>query len=292
LKLVTSLESMARLRDDLRRDGKRVGFVPTMGALHPGHQSLVERARSESDVVVSSIFVNPLQFGPSEDFERYPRDLEGDRAKLEAAGCDVLFTTSPSAMYPHGFQTYVVPEGALATRFEAAVRPGHFRGVATVVLKLLNVVGPTRAYFGRKDAQQLAIVKRMVSDLNVPVQIVPCPTVREPDGLAMSSRNAYLSAEQRAAAPAIHRALRAARARICKGERDAAALRAELASDLRSAFGVDPDYAELVDPASFEPLGATIPEQRNVLAPILAIIAQRVGTTRLIDNARLDEDGL
>jgi pantoate--beta-alanine ligase len=288
VKLVTGIESMARARDELRAAGKAVGFVPTMGALHAGHESLVRRAHAECEVVVASVFVNPLQFGAGEDFTRYPRDIEGDRAKLEACGCDLLFTTTPGAMYPHGFQTYVVPEGPLVARYEAALRPGHFRGVATVVLKLFHLVGPTRAYFGRKDAQQSAVVRRMVADLNVPVEVVVAPTVREADGLAMSSRNVYLAASERAAAPGIFGALSAARARARAGERDAARLLAQLEADLRAIPGAAPDYAALVDPDSFEERTARLAER---LPPTLAVAAVRLGATRLLDNLRLDEDG-
>ncbi|HKE00113.1 MAG TPA: pantoate--beta-alanine ligase [Planctomycetota bacterium] len=288
MKLVTAIESMAKERDELRRAGKRVGFVPTMGALHAGHESLVRRARSECDFVVASVFVNPLQFGAGEDFSRYPRDLEGDRAKLAACGCDLLFTTTPGAMYPHGFQTYVVPDGPLVARYEASARPGHFRGVATVVLKLLHLVGPDRAYFGRKDAQQSAVVRRMVADLNAPVAIVVAPTVREADGLAMSSRNAYLSPAERAAAPAIHRALASARERAKAGERDPARLLAAIDADLRAIPGGSAEYVALVDPDTFEERAARLPER---LPPTLAVTAVRLGATRLLDNLRLDEDG-
>ncbi|HEY5908397.1 MAG TPA: pantoate--beta-alanine ligase, partial [Vicinamibacteria bacterium] len=194
-----------------------VGFVPTMGALHPGHLSLVGRARSECAQLAASVFVNPTQFGPKEDLARYPRDLAADRGLLADAGCDLLFAPEPADIYPAGFDTWVAP-GALGDRFEGERRPGHFRGVCTVVLKLLNVVEPTRAYFGRKDAQQLALIRRMVRDLDLRSEIVPCETVRETDGLAMSSRNAYLTRDERAAAPALKRALDAARAACQAGE--------------------------------------------------------------------------
>ncbi len=291
MRLVTAIESIARLRDEHRRRGARVGLVATMGALHDGHGSLVRRAREECDVVVASVFVNPLQFGPSEDFDRYPRDLEADRARLEALGCDVLFTTAPSAMYPRGFQTFVVPEGPLSQRFEAQARPGHFRGVATVVLKLLNLVGPTHAYFGRKDAQQAAIVRQMVADLNVPVSVVVLPTVRDADGLALSSRNAFLAPEHRSAAPAIHGALAGTRRRFAGGERSVAALREALEADLRAIPGGTLEYADLVDPTSFDAPADPIPDRIGRPAPVLAIAALRLGATRLLDNLRLDEDG-
>lgn len=291
MRLVTAIETFTKLRDEHRRGGVRVGFVPTMGALHDGHGSLVRRARAECEIVVTSIFVNPLQFGPSEDFDKYPRDLEGDRAKLQAWGADILFTTSPSAMYPSGFQTYISPEGGIVKNFEGARRPDHFRGVATVVLKLLNLAGPDIAYFGRKDAQQAALIKRMVFDLNVPTKISVCETVREADGLAMSSRNIYLTKEQRAAAPGIYKSLAELRGAARAGVRDAAALRAKLQNDLSAIPGGIVDYADLVDPDTFEPLLQQLPVRFGVPAPSLAIAVVKFGATRLLDNLRLDEDG-
>lgn len=291
MKLVTAVETLARLRDESRRAGLRVGFVPTMGALHEGHGSLVKRARAECERVVASIFVNPLQFGPGEDFERYPRDLEGDRAKLEAWGCDVLFTTSPSALYRQGFQTYVVPDGPIVERYEGALRPGHFRGVATVVAKLLNLTGPTHAYFGRKDAQQAAVIRRMVDDLNVPVRVVVCPTARDSDGLALSSRNVYLSTEERAAAAGLPRALEASRARFREGERSAPALRAALENELRRIPDAALDYADLVDPDTFVPYAGELRDGARAAPPVLAVAAVRFRSTRLLDNLRLDEEG-
>ncbi|HSD28515.1 MAG TPA: pantoate--beta-alanine ligase, partial [Vicinamibacteria bacterium] len=198
--------SVAQVRDWRARARGSVGFVPTMGALHAGHLSLVERARGETDHLAASVFVNPTQFGPQEDLSRYPRDLDRDRALLEEAGVDLLFTPAVDEMYPAGFATAVDVAG-LSTRLEGERRPGHFRGVATVVLKLFNVVEPHRAYFGQKDAQQLAVVRRMVRDLDLALAIVACPIVREPDGLAMSSRNVYLGPEDRRAATVLHRAL-------------------------------------------------------------------------------------
>ncbi|MFN0204862.1 MAG: pantoate--beta-alanine ligase [Planctomycetota bacterium] len=291
MKLVTALETIAKLRDEHRRGGKRVGFVPTMGALHEGHGSLVKRARAECEIVISSIFINPLQFAAGEDLDKYPRDFEGDRAKLEEWGCDILFTTTPSAMYPNGFQTYVVPDGPITLRFEGAIRPGHFRGVATVVAKLLNLTGCDIAYFGRKDAQQSALIQRMALDLNIPAQIVICPTARDADGLALSSRNVYLNRDQRRAAPRIFQCLRATREMIRTGERSAESVRLDLISNLRAIPGGELDYAEIVDPQSFEIVSEKIPERFGKLAPALAVAAVRFGSTRLLDNLRLDEDG-
>ncbi len=259
------------------RAGKTsVGFVPTMGYLHEGHLSLVRRCRAENERTVVSIFVNPLQFGPREDFASYPRDLERDAAMLEREGVDLLFCPSPEEMYPGGFDVAVDP-GAVAAPLDGTSRPGHFRGVATVVLKLFNQVQAQRAYFGQKDAQQLAVIRKMVLDLDVPVEIVPCPTLREPDGLAMSSRNVYLSPEQRRAAPVLYRALWAARERQAAGERRAE----ELRSAMRDVLGQEPlahvDYVSVANPD-------TLAELEQVEGPALASMAVRIGTTRLIDN--------
>ncbi len=276
---VDSIPALRAQRRAWREAGLTVGFVPTMGALHAGHVSLAARARAECDRVVASVFVNPAQFGPSEDLARYPRDLEGDRAKLAGVGCDLLFTTTPSEMYPPGFSTWVSVEG-LTERLCGASRPGHFRGVTTVVLKLLNLVQPDRAYFGEKDRQQLIVLGRMVRDLDVPVDVVGCPIVREPDGLALSSRNAYLLPDERARALALSRGLRRAQAAFAAGEREGRALEALARAELEGAARVD--YVEAVDPATLEPVGEARPD--TILA-----IAAFVGTTRLIDNAVLGE---
>ena len=256
-----------------------VGLVPTMGYLHEGHLSLVRRSRAETERTVVSIFVNPLQFGPREDFAAYPRDLERDAAMLKREGVDILFYPSAEEMYPPGFDFAVEP-GAVGQPLEGTSRPGHFRGIATVVLKLFNLVQPQRAYFGQKDAQQLAVIRKMVRDLDVPVQIVPCPTVREPDGLAMSSRNTYLNAEQRRAAPVLYRALGAAQKRQAAGERRAE----ELRSAMREVLAREPlavvEYVSVADPD-------TMAEQEQLEGASLASMAVRIGTTRLIDNVVL-----
>ncbi len=257
------------------------GLVPTMGALHDGHLSLVRRARAECSSVLASIFVNPAQFGPKEDLARYPRDLERDLAKLESEGTDFVFTPEPSGIYPSGFETWVVP-GRLADRLEGAVRPGHFRGVATVVLKLLNILQPDRAYFGQKDAQQAVIVRKMAADLDLDVEIVVCPIVREPDGLAMSSRNVYLSPAERTAAPVIHRALRAATEHFGKGERRGAVLRAIVERILSTEPLAAIDYVSAVEPETLEEVD--IAKERVLLST-----AVRFGATRLIDNVVLPE---
>ena len=276
---VASSPELRAATDAARRRGAGVGFVPTMGALHAGHRSLLAAARAENDLVVASVFVNPLQFGPSEDLAAYPRDRGADLAVLAAEGVDLAFLPSDEEMWP------VPPDvrlavGGLAERLEGLVRPGHLDGVATVVAKLLHLVGPSRAYFGQKDAQQLAVVRRMVADLAFPNQIVACPTVREPDGLAVSSRNAYLSPDERRRATALYRALRAGQAVFEAGERDPAAVEAAARDLLEGAPGVAPDYVALVDPVTFEPVKQAEPGQ--VLAT-----AARVGRTRLIDNVIL-----
>jgi len=262
-----------------------VGLVPTMGYLHAGHRSLVERARAENAAVVVSIFVNPTQFGPNEDLARYPRDLPRDLAMLESAGADVVFTPSVDEMYPPGFATYVEPSGVLAERLEAATRPGHFRGVATVVARLLQIVTPQNVYFGQKDAQQVAVVRRMVADLYLPVAVRVMPTVREADGLAMSSRNKYLGPEDRAAAIVLNRALQAGASvferQTAGGVADVIAAMAQVvAAETRAQL----DYADICDPDSFAPL-------MELRAPALLAIAAKVGPARLIDNFLLRADG-
>jgi pantoate--beta-alanine ligase len=259
---------------------RSVGFVPTMGYLHEGHLALVRRARAENETVVVSIFVNPLQFGPQEDYDRYPRDLDRDLYLLEREGVDAVFAPSVSEMYPSGFSTAVVVTGPIAERLEGEARPGHFRGVATVVTRLFGLVQPQRAYFGWKDAQQVLVVQRLVQDLALPVDIVPLPTVREADGLAMSSRNVYLSPEERVAASAIPRALFAALERFRSGERAAAALR-ELVRRTLTTTPVRLEYVSVSDLETFQ-------EVECVERPALLLVAAWIGTTRLIDNVLLD----
>jgi pantoate--beta-alanine ligase len=263
--------------DAWRRGGHgTVGFVPTMGALHDGHRSLMRAARQECDRVVVSIYVNPLQFGAGEDLDAYPRDLAGDLALCATEGVDAVVTFQTGAMYPAGHVTRVEVAG-VTEPLEGAHRPGHFTGVTTVVAKLFNIVRPDVAYFGQKDAQQCAVIRRMTADLNLPVALAVLPTVREADGLAQSSRNAYLSEEERAAAPAIAAALRATAERAADGTRDGAALRAGLRTALEHTGGIALEYAEVVDPATFAPA------DRIGLAA-LAVVAARVGPARLIDN--------
>ncbi len=257
------------------------GFVPTMGYLHEGHLSLVRRARAENDHVAVSIFVNPTQFGPHEDYSRYPRDLERDLRLLEPLGVDLVFAPSVEEMYPPGFQTWVIVEG-VSRPLEGAARPGHFRGVATVVTKLFNIVQPDRAYFGQKDAQQAVVIRRMVQDLNIPVEIVVCPTVREPDGLAMSSRNTYLNPEERRAATVLFRALQAAKARYEQGERDAERLREAMREVIQAEPLARLDYVSVADPETLQELDRV--EDRALLS-----LAVYIGKTRLIDNILLPE---
>jgi len=270
----------AEVRAWHRSEPGELGLVPTMGALHAGHLSLVARARRENPRIAASIFVNPTQFGPKEDFARYPRNIEADRAALAHAGCDLLFVPPVEQVYPPGFET-AVEVGSVATPLEGERRPGHFRGVATVVLKLLNVVQPQRAYFGQKDAQQLAVIRRMALDLDLPVTIVACPTVREPDGLALSSRNAYLDADERRAAPVLFRALSSARERWLSGELDAGALRDVMRGVLDGEPRVRTDYVSVADPA-------TLQELSRLEGPALLSLAAYLGATRLIDNVLLE----
>jgi pantoate--beta-alanine ligase len=273
LKSVATIKGVREWRHAQTGD---VGLVPTMGALHEGHLSLVKRAREQNARVAVSIFVNPRQFGPQEDFARYPRDIDRDRSLLMQAGCDLLFAPIADEVYPPGFET-IVDVGGVATTLEGEKRSGHFRGVATVVLKLLGMFEPTRAYFGQKDAQQLAVIRRMATDLNVPVEIVGCATVREVDGLAMSSRNAYLSAEERAAAPALYRALIAARDRFATGERQGDELRRTMRQVLAAEPLVHIDYVSVADQKSMQELAM-------VADVALLSLAARIGNTRLIDN--------
>jgi pantoate--beta-alanine ligase len=259
-----------------RAEGRVIELVPTMGALHEGHTALVARARKECSRVIASVFVNPKQFGPKEDYKKYPRDLEKDAKTLGEAGVDVLFAPETGDIYPDGFRTYVNVEG-ISERLEGRSRPGHFRGVSTVVLKLFEIVQPHFAYFGRKDAQQVQIISEMVRNLNLDTEIVVCPVVREADGLALSSRNAYLSAEERKAATVLHRALVAARDELSRGVRDALQLQTAMRQILEAEPLANVDYAEIVSADTFEPVV-------RVARPSFALLAVFIGKTRLIDN--------
>ncbi|HEY8741637.1 MAG TPA: pantoate--beta-alanine ligase [Chloroflexota bacterium] len=272
--------SIGALRDALAGLPRPLGLVPTMGALHAGHMALVAASTAASAATLASVFVNPSQFGPHEDLSRYPRPFEADLALLEAAGVDLTFAPAVEEMYPPGFATWVDVEGPPAERLEAERRHGHFRGVATIVAKLLLLVRPDAAYFGQKDAQQLAVVRRMVADLNIPATISAVPTVREQDGLALSSRNVYLSAPERRAATVLSRALAKAQALYATGTRDSETLLRMLKEEFARETLAALDYVDLADPASFQPVFQPADDT-------LVVIACRIGTTRLIDNAPL-----
>jgi pantoate--beta-alanine ligase len=277
--IARTIEELRNLRR--RQETDTWGLVPTMGFLHDGHLDLVQRARRENQRVAVSIFVNPTQFDQNEDLEKYPRDLERDLALLEKAGTDVAFCPPPEEVYPPGFQTYVTVE-EVSQPLEGASRSGHFRGVATVVAKLFCLVRPTRAYFGQKDAQQCVVIQRMTQDLGFDLQVVICPTVREADGLAMSSRNARLSPEQRRSAPALYRALRSAAAALARGQRDAEALRRRMIETIEAEPLARIDYVSVADPASLRELD-------EVESKALLSLAVFYGTIRLIDNLLLEE---
>jgi pantoate--beta-alanine ligase len=280
MKLVKTIDDMRGFRDETRKSGKSLGLVPTMGALHEGHLSLVRVARTKSDVVAVSIFVNPTQFGANEDFTKYPRNLESDSALLQREHVDVIFAPSVEEMYPAAAGTWVTVEG-MSDRLCGKSRPGHFRGVTTVVSKLFHIIEPDIAFFGQKDAAQVAIVRRMVRDLNMPVAIEVCAIIREADGLALSSRNAYLNPGERQSALVLHRSLQRAKKLFDQGERDSA----KLIAAGKQEFGNEPsarlDYLEIVDPDSLESM-ATISK------PALIAVAAFVGNTRLIDNIVVD----
>jgi pantoate--beta-alanine ligase len=284
--LATVGAARARL-DAERAEGHRIGFVPTMGYLHAGHVALIERAAADNDVVVTSIFVNPLQFAPDEDLAAYPRDPDGDAARAGAAGSGLLFTPSVEEMYPDGRDAVLtsVTVDALTGVMEGASRPTHFAGVCTVVAKLFNVVGPCAAYFGEKDYQQLAIVRRMAADLSFPVDVVGCPTRREADGLALSSRNVYLTDDERAVAPVLHRALSAGADAVAAGERDGAAVRGLMASIVAAAPLGELDYVEVADPVMLRPVD-------RITSDVRLFGAVRFGRARLIDNVAARPGGL
>ena len=279
MRLVHDKREVRRAVRDVHAGGGTVALVPTMGYLHEGHMSLVDRAREMADWVALSVFVNPLQFGPTEDLARYPRDLERDLEMARGRGVDLVFAPGVAEMYPGGEPQVSVIPGALAERMEGAIRPGHFRGVLTVVAKLFGIVTPDVAVFGQKDFQQAALIRRMALDLDQGVRVEVAPIVREPDGLAMSSRNVYLSSDERERALALSRGLGHGRALFAAGERDAEALRAALWEALRVP-GIEPEYAEAADPLTLEPVATA--DSGTVL-----LVAARVGRTRLIDNAVL-----
>jgi len=283
VEIIRTVEWMKQVAREARAQGRLAGFIPTMGALHEGHASLVRAARQQCSPLVVSIFVNPKQFGPGEDFEKYPRQMDHDRAALEQLSVEYLFAPPAAEIYPNGFRTSVTVEG-LSERLEGRSRPGHFRGVSTVVLKLLEIVQPRFAYFGRKDAQQARIIRQMTSDLNLDTEIVVCPIVREPDGLAMSSRNAYLQGDERRAATVLYRALEVVRREVLAGERDLLHLTATMRRVLDSEPLAAVDYAEIVDADSLEPVV-------RLRGNCLALLAVFLGRTRLIDNLLVEGEG-
>jgi len=278
LKVIRTVQEMHEARDSI---DQTFGLVPTMGYLHEGHLSLVRRARAENDVCVAWIFVNPTQFTPGEDFERYPRDEDRDTRLLEAEGVDILFVPSVEEIYPPGFSTVVEVRGIITEHLEGQFRPGHFRGVTTVVSKFFHIMQPDRAYFGQKDAQQVAVIKKLVRELDFGIEIVVCPTVREPDGLAMSSRNAYLERSERKAATVLYRALSAAEQLFRQGGRRGGALRTAMTNILATQPQARPDYVSVADPE-------TLDELDLVTGRALASLAVYIGPTRLIDNVVLE----
>ncbi|HEX7550959.1 MAG TPA: pantoate--beta-alanine ligase [Candidatus Methylomirabilis sp.] len=271
---------MQRFAEEARRVGKSIGCVPTMGALHEGHLSLIRRSRAENDLVVMTLFVNPIQFDRKDDLARYPRDLDRDARLAGEAGVDIIYSPGVDEMYPDGYATYVTMEG-LADRWEGATRPGHFRGVATVCTKLFTACRPHRAYFGQKDYQQSLVVRRLVADLNLGFEIVVLPTVREADGLALSSRNVLLSPEERRQAVVLSRSLSVAQAAVKRGERDAEKVRAGIAAQIRTAPLAVVDYVAVCDPDTLEAL-------TRIAVRAVALVAARFGATRLIDNVLLE----
>jgi pantoate--beta-alanine ligase len=277
MEIIRTISWMKETVRQARAENHVIGFIPTMGALHEGHLSLIRRARVDCSRVYASIFLNPTQFGPNEDLSRYPKTFESDVEKLTAAGVEVLFAPEINEIYPPGFRTYVNVEG-LSGRLEGRSRPGHFRGVATVVLKLFEIVQPQFAYFGRKDAQQVRILQQMATDLNLNVEIVVCPIVREGDGLALSSRNTYLNSEERRAATVLQRALDETRRELNAGTRDALQLQTALRKILSNETLARVDYVEMVDAESFEPVSSI------GARPVYALLAVFIGKTRLIDN--------
>jgi len=280
MEVITTIEALRSRLAQERQAGKQIGLVPTMGYLHAGHLSLIRKAREECDCVVMSLFVNPLQFGENEDFDRYPRDFERDRTMAEEAGVDLLFYPSVEEMYPRRILTTVHVAG-LTERLCGRSRPGHFDGVATVVSKLFHIVCPDRAYFGQKDAQQLAVIERMVEDLNIPVKVVGCPIIREPDGLAMSSRNVYLTPEERKAAPTLYQALREGERLIRGGERNPNVVLQTVRQQIERAKVFRLDYLELLSYPDLEPLDA-------IGGKVILAVAAWLGRTRLIDNTIIE----
>ena len=276
MQIVTKIDDLKSIINEVKKKGQTIGFVPTMGFLHEGHLSLMRIAKSENDFAVMSIYVNPMQFGVGEDFESYPRDMERDKELAESAGCDLIFAPDSQEMYPPGFAAFVDVDRLTGTLCGAS-RPGHFRGVCTVVNKLFNLVSPHKAYFGQKDAQQALVLRKMVRDLNMDLELIILPTIREPDGLAMSSRNKYLSSSERKEAVILSKSLFMAQEVINAGERDVSAIKKKIGELISTADGAVVDYIEIVDTEELQPLPALKKE-------CLIALAVKFGTTRLIDN--------
>jgi pantoate--beta-alanine ligase len=280
MQVIREPRTMQQAAEGARRTGKSIGLVPTMGALHEGHLSLIRRCRAENDLAVMTLFVNPIQFDRKDDLARYPHDLDRDMDLAQAAGADLIYAPTAEEMYPQGYATYVTVEG-LTDRWEGATRPGHFRGVATVCTKLFAACRPHRAYFGQKDYQQSLVIRRLVADLNLGLEIAVLPTVREADGLALSSRNVLLRPEERRQALVLSQALFAAQATVAGGERDAERVRADIEARIRTASLAVVDYVAVCDPDTLDPLG-------RIVRRAVALVAARFGSTRLIDNVLLD----
>ncbi len=280
MQTITAIDDLRATLTSARKDGKTIGFVPTMGFLHQGHLSLMQRAREENDIVVVSIFVNPTQFGPNEDLDAYPRDARKDSQLMAAESVDIAFFPTTDTLYPEGYTTFVEVEGSMTQVMCGRSRPTHFRGVTTIVAKLFNLVAPDRAYFGQKDAQQVAVICKMAHDLDFDLQVVVCPIVREDDGLAMSSRNTYLTANQRKHAPALYRSLQMASEMISNGERSASAVQNAIESQINAAEEAVIDYITLVNAQTME-------EVHTLEGEILIALAVKFGATRLIDNIRV-----
>ena len=281
MRIINTVQGIREVVKSVKEQKKSVGFVPTMGFLHEGHLALIRKAKEENDLVIVSIFVNPTQFGPGEDLESYPRDIDRDSKLSECAGADIIFYPTVEEVYPSGFNTFVEVEGHITKKLCGASRPGHFKGVTTVVSKLFNIVSPHKAYFGQKDAQQVAVIEQMVRDLNFDIKIIPCPIVREKDGLAMSSRNTYLNTEEREAALVLSKSLFIAEKMIKDGEKSASKIKGFITENIRSEELANIDYVEVVD-------AKTLNNIDELQGDILIALAVRFGKTRLIDNIRLE----
>lgn len=281
MRIITEIEDLRRMVRDARQSEKSIGFIPTMGFLHEGHLALIEKARLENDMVVTSVFVNPTQFGPNEDFDAYPRNPEKDQSLMAGAGVDAAFFPAVETLYPEGFETYVEVGASLTQGLCGASRPGHFRGVATIVTKLLNIIRPDRAYFGQKDAQQVAVIRKVVKDLNIPVEIVPCPIVREADGLAMSSRNTYLNQQERQDALVLSQSLMAAQKAVTDGIRMASEIEKLMLTMFEAVSSANVEYIAIVDALTFNPIEV-------LKGQVLVAVAVRIGKVRLIDNCIME----